>query len=72
MKFSIKFPADLVTFTEEILNGKFHFLVQCWLKKTIKTDSQIVSRFTKRKIVFVCMKKLKTQEERSSLLSGFA
>ena len=31
MKFSIKdffskFPADLVTFTEEILNGKLHFL----------------------------------------------
>ena len=23
---SIKFPADLVTFTEEILNGKLHFL----------------------------------------------
>ena len=21
-----QFPADLVTFTEEILNGKFHFL----------------------------------------------
>ena len=31
MKFSIKdffskFPADLVTFTKEILNGKLHFL----------------------------------------------
>ena len=26
MKFSIKFSADLVTFTEEILNGKLHFL----------------------------------------------
>ena len=28
MKFSIKdfFPADLVTFTEEILNGNLHFL----------------------------------------------
>ena len=25
-KFSIQFPADMVTFTEEILNGKFHFL----------------------------------------------
>ena len=22
-------PADLVTFTEEILNGKLHFFVQC-------------------------------------------
>ena len=29
---SIKFPADLVTFTEEILNGKLHFLcsVTCY------------------------------------------
>ena len=26
-----KFPADLVTFTEEILNGKLHFFVQCSL-----------------------------------------
>ena len=27
MKFSInQFPADLIAFTEEILNGKFHFL----------------------------------------------
>ena len=26
MKFSIKYPADLVTFTEEILNGKLHLL----------------------------------------------
>ena len=28
-------PADLVTFTEEILNGKFHFLfsVKIFLKK---------------------------------------
>ena len=26
MKFSIKDPADLVTITEEILNGKLHFL----------------------------------------------
>ena len=24
-----QFPADLVTFTEEILNGKLHFFVQC-------------------------------------------
>ena len=26
-----QFPADLVTFTEEILNGKLHFFVQ-WEK----------------------------------------
>ena len=24
-----EFPTDLVTFTEEILNGKFYFCVQC-------------------------------------------
>ena len=24
-----QFPADLVTFTEEIFNGKLHFFVQC-------------------------------------------
>ena len=26
----MQFPADLVTFTEEILNGKLHFFVQCY------------------------------------------
>ena len=42
MKFSIKdffskcdpspqFPADLVTFTEDILNGKLHFLCSVWI-----------------------------------------
>ena len=34
MRFSVKdffstFPADLITFTEEIFNGKLHFFVQC-------------------------------------------
>ena len=29
----MKFPADLVTFIEEILNGKLHFFVQCIMKK---------------------------------------
>ena len=36
MKFSIKFPADLVTFTEETFNGRFHFLcseAHSWLWK---------------------------------------
>ena len=28
-----QFPADLVTFTEEILNGKFHFLCSKGLHK---------------------------------------
>ena len=30
-----QFPADLVTFTEEILNGKLHFFVQCLLERNI-------------------------------------
>ena len=41
-------------------------------KKLIKTDSHIISQFTKDKIVFVCVKKTKSQEEWSSLLKGFA
>ena len=28
-----RFPADLVTFTEEILNEKLHFFVQCKVGK---------------------------------------
>ena len=28
-----QFPADLVTFTEEILNGKRHFLCSGWVEK---------------------------------------
>ena len=42
-----KFPADLVTFTEEILNGKLHFLrsvvsYQCtpYIKKVVIRDTR--------------------------------
>ena len=28
-----EFTADLVTFTEEILNGELHFFVQCYSQK---------------------------------------
>ena len=58
MKFSIKVsevnvtksevPTDLVTFTEEILNGKHHFLCSESLKKALtilaKPPSQILDR----------------------------
>ena len=51
MKFSVKdffskcdqFPADLVTFTAEILNGKLHFLFSACEK--IKTNNKIFSYF---------------------------
>ena len=51
MKFSIKFPADLVTFTEEILSGKLHFLcgVMALKKKKIKEifkDPSALNEFT--------------------------
>ena len=29
MRANLQFPADLATFTEEILYGKLHFFVQC-------------------------------------------
>ena len=32
---SPQFPADLVTFTEEILNGKLHFFVQCLIGRSL-------------------------------------
>ena len=35
MKFSIKETADLVTFTEEILNGKLHFLCSVTKQKSV-------------------------------------
>ena len=38
MKFCIKETADLVTFTEEILNGKLHFLCSALYKKYFKTN----------------------------------
>ena len=47
MKFSIKFPADLVTFTEEILNGKLHFL--CSVINEIK--SSVESLFCDLRII---------------------
>ena len=38
-----QFPADLVTFTEEILNGKFHFLCgeSCKCNGETITDNQL-------------------------------
>ena len=39
MKFSTKEPADLVTFTEEILNGKLHFLCSVYSPQSIEIDS---------------------------------
>ena len=39
IKFPLQFPADLVTFNEEILNGKLHFLCSgiCMLLHIKKT-----------------------------------
>ena len=63
MKFSTKdffsnwtnpnFPVDLVTFTKEMFNGKFHFLCSIWCYMLINaktvwsykpTDENIISR----------------------------
>ena len=33
-----QFPADLITYTEEILNGKFHFLCDVWAPVLILKD----------------------------------
>ena len=48
MKFSTKFPADLVTFTEEILSGKLHFLcgVMALGMKEIFKDPSALNEFT--------------------------
>ena len=35
-KYDLRFPTDLVTFTEKILNGKFHFLRSVTSAKTEK------------------------------------
>ena len=32
-----QYPADLVTFTEEILNGKLHFLCSVWFSELLST-----------------------------------
>ena len=40
----MKFPiTDLVTFTEEILNGKLHFFVQCYIN-TLMENNGMTSR----------------------------
>ena len=66
IKFSIKdfsvnviksqFSADLVIFTEEILNGKLHFL--CSVRVTrfitgIREESEMATKFEKTKGVFI-------------------
>ena len=37
-----KFPADLVTFTEEILNGKLHFLCSVSKKYHQKSNRELM------------------------------
>ena len=37
-----QFPADLVTFTEEILNGKIHFLCSGWYKAFIQIEGMVL------------------------------
>ena len=53
MKFSIKdffskcdqFPADLITFTDEILNGNLHFLCRERSRKSSHLDNFHVNHF---------------------------
>ena len=58
MKFPIKdffgkcdqFPADLVTFPEEILNGKLHFFEQWILSVWMETEENYLPSVKKRKM----------------------
>ena len=55
-----QFPADLVTFTEEILNGKLHFLCNDFcLRKCQKWE---VQKYIKRTIVYGRGSEIYTQE----------
>ena len=48
--FQKKFPADLVTFTEKILNGKIHFF--CTVIALAKLAIRNMKKFLRRKNLF--------------------
>ena len=50
------FPADLVTFTEEIFNGKLHFLyiVKCWSDSLLILQRDEFYWHPESKLVFLC------------------
>ena len=41
-----QFPADLVTFTKEVLNGKLHFLCSIWVFKEYQNHCSFHGTFT--------------------------
>ena len=43
MRPNSQFPADLLTFTEEIFNGKLHFFVQCIIGLIAKTTRKFIN-----------------------------
>ena len=44
-----QFPADLVTFTEETLNGKLHFLCSVTLEETLlKSNNRVFAPLTRK------------------------
>ena len=52
MKFSIKKTADLVTFTEEILNGKLHFLYS----RSVKSKVVVMIGRLRVDVLEICIK----------------
>ena len=51
-----QFPADLVIFTEEILNGKFHFFSSADLKQAIMCEKYYVKYFMVFCTMFIAKK----------------
>ena len=45
-----QFPADLVTFTEEIHSGKFGFIVQWWYSDALKSEQNNPIRISIKKV----------------------
>ena len=54
-----QFPADLVTFTEEILNGKLHFLCSGY-SNTNNKDPETITLLSQEDVFDECIETLKT------------
>ena len=63
---------DLVTFIEEILNGKFHFLVQWFLVCLLRVANSSIEFFQRFYLQFKCSKNVRTRKnlEAYILLAG--
>ena len=67
----LQFPTDLVTFIEDILNGKLHFFVQCTIKNRFEQPN--LNRFMSvEELLLQAVKKIDVSDKMKLLELDFS